>query len=357
MFILTLSNSTIYLMERLVQSVPKELLNYFKSKPELLFKRSKDFIENTKFKSRLSVMTWNILATGYTSPSAYPYVNPKYLHDDHRFQMISYDLLFNNCDIVCLQEVEKRNYEKYFVENLKEYDGIFEKRPGLTCDGLALFYKKELFKPVYYSVVNLNTIKSIDHSVVKRCLKTNNLAQILILEPKMNKSLFDYLAVINLHLHWDPNRDVMKYLQMSEILNSTYKYTQEFKPSNKKIKMPIVLCGDFNSLPGSNVVDLICNRFTPDKIKQDDHEDYKSIFNNTNRLGLIDTHSHSSNFYVTNIKNNFTGKLDYIFYNPDEAFISFDASYIDTKKFTEETALPNSFHGSDHLYLITKFYV
>ena len=41
-------------------------------------------------------MTYNTLASGYTSPSNYYYVNPKFLSEDHRFNMTSYDIISNN---------------------------------------------------------------------------------------------------------------------------------------------------------------------------------------------------------------------------------------------------------------------
>ena len=77
---------------------------------------------------------------------------------------------------------------------------------------------------------------------------------------------------------------------------------------------------------------------------------------NTTNLNLIDSHLRNDSSYKTNIKTDFSGKIDYIFYSKDLSHGS-QVSYIDIKNYTEEQALPNSFHGSDHLYLISKFFV
>ena len=47
--------------------------------------------------------------------------------------------------------------------------------------------------------------------------KTNNIAQVLILEPIESNPNYDLLCIVNLHLHWDPNKEIIKYLQASEI--------------------------------------------------------------------------------------------------------------------------------------------
>lgn len=47
--------------------------------------------------------------------------------------------------------------------------------------------------------------------------KTNNIAQILILDPKETNKNYDLLCIVNLHLHWDPDKEIIKYLQAAEI--------------------------------------------------------------------------------------------------------------------------------------------
>lgn len=106
-------------MEKTLAMFSKEYIHYLKMKPELNFKSLSNSLNNKK---QLSLMTWNTLASGYTSHSVYYYVKPDYLSEEHRMNMITYDLIRSNCDIICLQEIEKRNYEKFFKKRLEGYD-------------------------------------------------------------------------------------------------------------------------------------------------------------------------------------------------------------------------------------------
>ena len=72
---------------------------------------------------------------------------------------------------------------------------------------------------------------------------------------------------------------------------------------------------------------------------------------------LKDSHQGEDYSYLTNIKPDFSGKLDYIFYSNNYKFNLIESSYFDINDFKSENAIPNSFHGSDHIYLISKFYV
>jgi mRNA deadenylase 3'-5' endonuclease subunit Ccr4 len=323
------------------------LQEFIKLKPRIQFKSPKPPLINLK---KLSVMSWNVLASGYTSPTVYFYVNPNYLQDNHRLNMILYDIRYYNSDIICLQESEKTNHD-YITNHLEEYNGVYDKRPGLTCDGLSILYKKDLFQCKEKILVNLNNLSNIYKHFLKDNLRTNNIAQILLLEPvKALKERIDYLVVINLHLFWDPKQELLKYIQLSEIMNKAFSLKETLK--NKKVG--IVLCGDFNSQPGTHVANLAMNKLIlKDAVLEDKAKAFQNIFKSTNKLGLNDSHVE---FYNTNIKHDFTAKLDYIFYS-NEVIQHYDYSYFEEKTFLNERALPNSYHGSDHIYLISNFYI
>lgn len=352
-------------MERLLQTFPKDLFQYIQKKPQLISKRVNIINNSNPFMVRkevnlnhnLSFMTWNILASGYTSPSVYFYVKPEYLDENHRMKMMAYDIMVNNCDVVLLQEVEKRNYEKFLNQDyFPEYTCLYEKRPGLTCDGLAIMYKNTIFRHVDYHVINLNSICLKFMNFLKTNNLTHNLAQIIVLEPVVPflKKIFDYIIVVNLHLYWDPEKEIIKYSQLAEILNNLNKIKSSL---SKNCKVSVFVCGDFNSKPDSNVIDLIKNKFESNKISKVNRDLFEQISKNKDNNLPIFYDTHENDYFVTNIKPDFTGKLDYIFYtNEKNNFISKDISICETKHFTQEEALPNSFHGSDHIYLTSKFY-
>jgi CCR4-NOT transcription complex subunit 6 len=107
-------------MEKFLSRFSKEYLSYLLKKPAINFKSSTSIMSK---KPQLSVMTWNTLASGYTTPSTYYYVKPDYLDETHRMNMILYDIVRSNCDVVCLQEIEKRNFDNFFVSQLEDYEG------------------------------------------------------------------------------------------------------------------------------------------------------------------------------------------------------------------------------------------
>ena len=61
------------------------------------------------------------------------------------------------------------------------------------------------------------------------------------------------LNVINTHLFWNPQFEEVKYFETARLL--------EYILLNKNIKENgnLILCGDFNSLPKSNVFNLLMN--------------------------------------------------------------------------------------------------
>jgi hypothetical protein len=68
-------------------------------------------------------------------------------------------------------------------------------------------------------VIDLNNISLISSiNSLKSQLKTNNIAQVIILEPKETAAFkFHMLCLVNLHLHWDPSKEIVKYIQAAEI--------------------------------------------------------------------------------------------------------------------------------------------
>jgi len=353
---------------------PKQYKQFFLKKPNLNFKNI--IKQNNNRINNISLLSYNILASGYTSPSVYYYVKPDYLDDEHRLNMITFDLLSTNSDIICLQEVEKKSFDSHISKTLINYEGIYSKRVGLNCDGLAILYKKELFNKVDFYTIDLNKCDSNSKihipSFVKNLIKTNNIAQILILEPltKAMKESIDYLIVVNIHLHWDPTKEIIKYLQMSEILNRVHDLREEIKlDESYKKKNPIFICGDFNSTPESNVLNLtknLCTSTINKNLSNINNLSYSEINitnlfheikKNTHNLNLFDPHCETDKSYFTNIKSDFKEKIDYILYSEDFKFNSIDISNIELEEYVSEIGLPNSFHGSDHIFVMSRFYL
>ena len=95
--------------------------------------------------------------------------------------------------------------------------------------------------------------------------------------PVENKQM---LFVCTAHIHWDPEYCDVKVVQtlmlLSELKSIMEDAVQKHRThSNAPIdcaSVPLVLCGDFNSLPDSGVIELMCNG----KISSN-HADFKDL--------------------------------------------------------------------------------
>ena len=85
--------------------------------------------------------------------------------------------------------------------------------------------------------------------------KTNQVAHLMYF-----KSLADIrrsLILVNLHLHWNPMHDAVKYAQAAYVLKNLHEFKQEIEDG---LASEVIVCGDFNSRPESSVVRLMTNQ-------------------------------------------------------------------------------------------------
>ena len=61
------------------------------------------------------------------------------------------------------------------------------------------------------------------------------------------------VIVGNMHLHYNPDKDYMKYAQAAYMMERATRFY--IKNSTSKV-IPLVLCGDYNSLPVSSVMSV-----------------------------------------------------------------------------------------------------
>lgn len=80
----------------------------------------------------------------------------------------------------------------------------------------------------------------------------NNNALILNLKHKVTNV---NIIIANTHLFWNPYNEEIKLLQTAVLL--------EYLTNNYKNSDNVFLCGDFNSMPTSNIVHYICEKKEP----------------------------------------------------------------------------------------------
>jgi CCR4-NOT transcription complex subunit 6 len=63
------------------------------------------------------------------------------------------------------------------------------------------------------------------------------------------------LVVCNAHMHWDPEFSDVKMIQTFLLTSEMDRIIKQMGISPRE--MPVIMCGDYNSLPGSGVADFI----------------------------------------------------------------------------------------------------
>lgn len=128
------------------------------------------------------------------------------------------------------------------------------KRTGDKLDGCATFYKKRKFDCVQIIEVPYN--KPHGGPLLNR----DNVGLIVKLKPKSSSVSADkYLVVSNTHLLFNPKRGDIKLAQLMVLLAEIDKCASTDGPGH--VYHSVIMCGDFNSLPHSDIYKLIVMGF------------------------------------------------------------------------------------------------
>jgi mRNA deadenylase 3'-5' endonuclease subunit Ccr4 len=199
--------------------------------------------------SRVRVMSFNVLAQSLTSTTRFPYCNSQVLKWRHRRVSLIKEVLSLNADILCLQEVD--NYHEWWLEKmgLAGYDGVFFKKTSeLRRDGVAIFYKRDLFQLFQTKEVKFDDLSS-EFENPARAL-TGHVALIVGLQPWEESSHASAVCITSTQLvsgsgfadvHWAQSRRLVK----------------EVERFNADFQLPVVICGSFNCNPGHEVYDML----------------------------------------------------------------------------------------------------
>lgn len=325
---------------------------------------------------QFKVMNWNILADLYCTERMYPYAEKWTLSWSWRKHLILKELKSMAADIITLQEVQKDAYDDWFKPQLAEcgYDGVFQNkkrepifhRGKYIAEGCATFFKTTRFKRVDKHVIDFDKLLAQDmHGCLDAdaCLQRfskGNIAVAVILEDlhikatqssqAQSSSGGHLMAVVNTHILADPGFTDVKLWQANTLLRSVEQTARE---------MPLLLCGDFNSMPDSAVYELLRSGSV-----QGDHNDLKAdpcgLLSRQNlghqmRIGTAYETCNGCEADYTNYTEEFKGTLDYIWYSSESLAVLAISQVDDESQLTQETALPSSTRPSDHVSLVATF--
>ena len=223
-----------------------------------------------------------------------------------------------------------------------------------TVDGCATFYKTNKFKLLDKCVIEFQQIAMQRPDLRKtedafnRVMIKDNIAIVTFLEQVSTQQVF---LVCNAHLHWDPAYKDVKLIQTAMLLEEIQKLAKDW---DSKMNIPIILSGDFNSLPDSGVVEYL----TQGSISNN-HDDlgsysYGEYTSNglSHSLSLKSAYSHIDSIDFTNFTPTFKGIIDYIWYTKNNLSICGMLSHVDREYLKSCVGFPNAHHPSDHIPLV-----
>ncbi|KAJ9061136.1 Glucose-repressible alcohol dehydrogenase transcriptional effector [Entomophthora muscae] len=321
---------------------------------------------------KLRVMSYNVLCEKYATPQQYGYTPSWALDWSYRKERILNEITQHSSDIICLQEIEAGQYETTFKPILQKsgYDGVFwcktraktmPEKDRSSVDGCATFFKTSKLELIESRIVEFNAVvgreefKSQD--TFNRLMNKDNVAGLVLFETVEKKTR---LLVANAHVHWDPEYADVKLVQVAVLTKEmeaiVEQHTKKLQTSAKDHplpnhqRLPVLLAGDFNSLPDSGVY-----KFLEDGTIGPDHVDLKGRSYGTFTKNGVSHNlflKSSCNMIFTNFTPTFTGTIDYIWYTPSCLTITQVLGGVDESYTSKYVGFPNVHFPSDHIPLL-----
>eukprot|EP00466_Bigelowiella_natans_P018672 jgi/Bigna1/80503/fgenesh1_pg.71_\ len=262
--------------------------------------------------------------------SMYPYCPLWALEWEYRSQRILNEIIEYKATIVCLQEVQENHYKKFFLPKLTQYgyDGVFKRKTRESrtvdpdeVDGCAIFFERKRYALRERHDVEFNSIAEMEELGVR--LPGGSQANI---------------CVANTHIYWDPEfRDVKLWQTMVLMQHLQSRFMQ-------RQKLPLILCGDFNSEPNSAVYQFLSeNMIASDNPIMKDARTQELFFNMAieHQLPLQSAYSVVGEPPFTNYTGHYVGTLDYIWFSHDMLKPVAILELNDEEELKKHTALPS----------------
>lgn len=222
-----------------------------------------------------------------------------------------------------------------------------------------------------------------EHDIFNRVMPRDDIGAVVFLENRMTGSR---LIVANTHVYWNPAYTDVKIVQVAILLEQVTKLAEKWSkwpPCTDKEpfrfangdheedqkqppmepgpsleysngpQIPLVLCGDYNSQPGSAVYNLISQGALSNS--HVDIADFK--YGNFTRDGvshpfsLKSCYSNIGELDFTNYTPPFTGVLDYVWYSTNSLQVAGLLGEFDKEYLSRVPGFPNYHFPSDHVAL------
>ena len=354
----------------------------------------------------ISVLDFNILCDKYATAIQYGYTPTRALSWEYRRELIVEELKKREPDFICMQEVDT-DANDFFRRELAyhRYKGFYSPRSrartmaekeARLVDGCANFYNAQKFIMLDKAVIDFANIAinrpdmKGEHDIFNRVMPRDYIAVVTFFE---NRSTGSRIIVANTHLFWDPVYTDVKIVQVAILMEQITKLanrwanipactdkkaipysdpeseidpeipagpTVEIGPSLEYAtgsQIPLILCGDFNSVKGTGVYDFLDRGSLPG-----DHEDlFGRSYGNFTRDGITHPFSLKSAYGdrvgFTNYTPDYSGVLDYIWHTTTSLKLRKLLGDVDDLYLQRVPGFPTFHFPSDHLMLWAEFSV
>ncbi|KAG0654080.1 hypothetical protein C6P45_003541 [Maudiozyma exigua] len=205
----------------------------------------------------VKIMTYNILAQSLIRRELFPGA-----HDAIRWSNRSRTFLnvfrFYDTDVLCMQEVDIQQWDKFWIPQLHElgYDGKFYRGARTKVHGVAIFWKFDKFECADEVEIDLDDdidFKQVIEGISTTRTKTRNAALILALKFKNeNQTSRKGLLIGTTHLFWHPFGTFERVRQLYLILKNYKEFIIKMNGNLTNSQWLPFLTGDFNSQPSDS---------------------------------------------------------------------------------------------------------
>ncbi|KAJ7560794.1 hypothetical protein O6H91_04G146300 [Diphasiastrum complanatum] len=199
-----------------------------------------------KMSSVLRMLQWNTLADGLAQHGDFAKVDSNILEWASRAPVLLEEIRKTEAHVICLQEVN--HFDDFFIPHLEEYGyaGVFHGKPfspalkyGCARDGCALFFRQSRLQLLVKEVFLYEFPNGVSH---------NQGAIICHFEDSEAKKDV-IIATTHFKASTGHQNETLRLMQAEQLLKrlSIVAGSNEF---------PIIICGDLNTLPNSEVCKL-----------------------------------------------------------------------------------------------------
>ncbi|KAL9113378.1 MAG: hypothetical protein Q9227_002419 [Pyrenula ochraceoflavens] len=350
---------------------------------------------------KFTALSYNTLCPTYATKTMYAYVPDRILEWDNRKMAILNEIQLRDADIVCLQEIDRYNYDEFWrgklsMEGYKSFYGQKSRASTMggeearQVDGCSTFWKdkKYIMLDQQFFILGRKAVeregKAAD--ILNRVWQRDDIATVVLLE---NRATGSRIIVANVHIFWNPAYRDVQLIQAAVLLEELEKLANKWCkeppcPSTKKqlfrfsddpetqpdpvgpsqeyshrTQIPMLICGDFNSDVGSTVYDLLAYGDVEKHHHDLEGGDYGHYSNvgMTHEFSLKSAYSAIGELGFTNYTPDFTGMLDYIWYSTNSLRLTALLGEIDKEYLRRVPGFPNWHFPSDHVGLFAEFSV